>query len=61
MSGLRYEPGEIAKAKRRPVEILSVEGLERILCRDVKSGKTQYFSAQDLQSPDGGAKEKEAV
>ena len=61
MSLLRYLPGEIAKAKRRQVEILSVEGLERIFCRDIKNGKTRYFSAQDLQSPDSGTQEKESV
>ena len=38
-----------------------MEGLERIFCRDVKNGKTQYFSARDLQSHDSGTKEKEAI
>ncbi len=61
MSPLRYEPGEVAKAKRRRVEILSVEGLERILCRYVNDGKTRYFSAQELDSLDSKKTEKEAT
>ena len=61
MSKLCYVVGEVAKAKKQRVEILSIESMERIFCRDVKSGKTQYFAARELQSVDLGSKEKESV
>lgn len=35
--------------------------MERIFCRDVKSGKTQYFAARELHSIATSGKEKEVV